>query len=91
MINITAGIQHLKEMTAFYKREGEEGSGLEEDLKMLNDKLRRMYDVVKNDPNYMRQNYKASASAIQTLMKEQQEYRSYRPQHFDEDEEDPQD
>ena len=23
MINITAGVQHLKEMTAFYKREGE--------------------------------------------------------------------
>lgn len=75
-------------MTAFYKREGEEGTGLEDDLKVLNEKLRRMYDVVKSDPNYMSQNYKASASAIQSLMKEQQEYRNYRRTNFEEDEED---
>lgn len=30
-----------------------------------------MYDVVKNDPNYMKHNYKASASAIQAMMKQQ--------------------
>jgi len=27
MINIKAGIQHLKEMTAFYRREGEVQNG----------------------------------------------------------------
>lgn len=30
-----------------------------------------MYDVVKNDPNYMKHNYRASANAIQALMNEQ--------------------
>lgn len=47
-----------------------------------------MYDVVKSDPNYMRQNYKASASVIQALMKEQQESRNYRLTNFEEDEDD---
>ena len=70
MINIKAGIQHLKELTAFYKG-GEESSGtLEGDLKMLNEKLRRMYDVVKNDPNYMSQNYRANANVIQSRLNE---------------------
>jgi hypothetical protein len=32
-----------------------------------------MYDVVKNDPNYMKHNYRASANAIQALMSEQHE------------------
>ena len=36
MINITAGVQHLKELTAFYKREGEGSGSMEEDLKNLN-------------------------------------------------------
>lgn len=89
MINITAGIQHLKELTAFYKREGELQSGtMEDDLKNLNEKLRRMYDVVKSDPNYMKHNYKANVSAIQALMKEQQEARNYKPTNLDDDDED---
>ena len=46
-----------------------------------------MYDVVKSDPNYMKHNYKANASAIQAMMKEQQEYKSYRPNSMEEDEE----
>ena len=45
---------------------------MEDDLKNLNEKLRRMYDVVKSDPNYMKHNYKANVTAIQALMKEQQ-------------------
>lgn len=60
---------------------------MEEDLKNLNEKLRRMYDVVKSDPNYMKHNYKASASAIQAMMKEQHEYKLYRPNSMDEEEE----
>ena len=72
-------------MTAFYKREGEEGTGMEEDLKVLNDKLRRMYDVVKSDPNYASQNYRASASAIQAMLQEQHEYRGYNPQDIDDE------
>jgi len=32
-----------------------------------------MYDVVKNDPNYMKHNYRASANAIQALMSDQNE------------------
>ena len=87
MINITAGVQHLKELTAFYKRESEGSGSMEDDLKNLNEKLRRMYDVVKSDPNYMKHNYKASANAIQAMMKEQHEYKLYRPNSMDEDEE----
>ena len=71
-------------MTAFYKREGElQGGSMEDDLKNLNEKLRRMYDVVKSDPNYLKHNYRANASAIQAMMKEQQEYKSYRPNSVD--------
>ena len=47
-----------------------------------------MYDVVKSDPNYMKHNYKANVSAIQALMKEQQETRNYKPMSLDEDDED---
>jgi hypothetical protein len=87
MINITAGVQHLKELTSFYKREGELTSGtMEDDLKNLNEKLRRMYDVVKSDPNYMKHSYKANVSVIQAMMKEQNEYKNYRPNSLDEEE-----
>lgn len=47
-----------------------------------------MYDVVKSDPNYMKHNYKANASVIQALMKQQQETRNYRPTNLDEEDED---
>ena len=63
-------------MTKFYKKEGDEeghggaNSGMEEDLKSLNEKLRRMYDVVKSDPAYSKKGYKASAHMIQDLMEE---------------------
>ena len=70
MINIKAGIQHLKELTSFYKKEGENdiNNCLKDDLKILNEKLMRMYDVVKNDPQYMKRNYKASANNIQNII-----------------------
>lgn len=90
MINITAGIEHLKELTAFYKREEAPSGSMEDDLKGLNEKLRKMYDVVKSDPNYMKHNYKANASAIQALIREQNEYKSYRPSPLDEEDDDPQ-
>jgi hypothetical protein len=51
---------------------------LESDLKNLNEKLRRMYDVVKSDSNYMKHSYKATATAIQAMMKEQSEYKNYK-------------
>lgn len=44
-----------------------------------------MYDVVKSDPNYLKHSYRANASAIQAMMKEQNEYKSYRPSNIDED------
>ena len=56
---------------------------MEDDLKNLNEKLRRMYDVVKSDPNYMKHNYKANVSAIQALMKEQNEFKNYRAANLD--------
>lgn len=77
MINIKAGIQHLKELTQFYRQGGEVSRSLQEDLKILNEKLRRIYDVVRNDPNYMKHNYKASANAIQAMMNDQADYRNY--------------
>lgn len=70
MINIKAGIEHLKDLTKFYKREsdGPDSKSPEEDLKVLNEKLRRMYDIVKNDPHYMKRSYKASAHMIQDML-----------------------
>jgi septation ring formation regulator EzrA len=70
LINIKAGIQHLKDLSRFYKYVGEEMGcgGLEEDLKELNEKLRRMYDIVKNDAQYMKRSYKASAHMIQDML-----------------------
>ena len=73
LISTKAGIEHLKDLTSFYKRdpENENGmQGLEDDLKALNEKLRRMYDIVKNDPNYMNGNYKANAQEIMGLLNE---------------------
>ena len=43
---------------------------MEEDLKSLNEKLRRMYDVVKSDPSYAKKGYKASAHMIQDMMED---------------------
>lgn len=72
MINIKAGVTHLREMTAFYKAEGDiENGTLEDSLKKINDKMSRIYTVVKNDPNCMRQNFDASATAIQNIMAKQ--------------------
>ena len=70
MINIRAGVQHLRELTAFYKVGEESGGSLEGDLKVLSEKLRRMYDVVKNDPNYTSQNYRVNANVIQSRLNE---------------------
>lgn len=61
----------MKELTAFYKGGGvSSGESLEADLKVLSEKLRCMYDVVKNDPNYLNQNYKANAKVIQSRINE---------------------
>ena len=66
----------MKDLTKFYKKEGDDennsssGTGMEEDLKILNEKLRRMYDVVKSDPAYAKKGYKASAHMIQDIMEE---------------------
>lgn len=43
---------------------------MEEELKGLNEKLRRMYDVVKSDPAYSKKGYKASAHMIQDMLDE---------------------
>lgn len=73
MINIKAGIEHLKQLTVFYKKEGQNdvNNQAEDDLKILNEKLMRMYDVVKNDPKYMQRNYKPTASNIQGMLNNQ--------------------
>lgn len=68
-------------MTHFYKQAAEndgQTASLESDLKTLNEKLRRMYDVVKSDSNYMKHSYKATATAIQAMMREQSEYKNYK-------------
>lgn len=76
-----AGIAHLKEQTAFYKKEGEASASLEDDLKNINEKLRRMYDVVKNDPGYAKNYYKGNASAIRNMLNDNTqnggEFRNY--------------
>jgi hypothetical protein len=43
LISLKAGVEHLKDLTAFYKKEKNENKVsevLEDDLKVLNDKLR---------------------------------------------------
>jgi hypothetical protein len=68
-------------LTHFYKQPSDsdaQTSTLDSDLKVLNEKLRRMYDVVKTDANYMKHSYKATATAIQAMMKEQSEYKNYK-------------
>ena len=80
LINVKAGISHLKDQTAFYKKEGEFSSSLEDDLKNINEKLRRMYDVVKNDPGYAKNYYKSNASAIRNILNDNgknQEFKNY--------------
>ena len=46
-----------------------------------------MYDVVKNDPQYNKRNYKATASHIQNMMNNQNsnDYASYNKNEEDED------
>jgi hypothetical protein len=46
-------------------------------LKNINEKLRRMYDVVKNDPGYAKHYYKGNANAIRNMMSDNSEYRNY--------------
>lgn len=41
---------------------------MEDDLKNINEKLRRMYDVVKNDPGYAKNYYKSSVTAIRNIL-----------------------
>lgn len=80
MIDITAGIQHLKELTSFYKIENElQGGSAEDELKNLDNKIRKIYDIIKSDPNYLRYGYKATANAIQAMMTEQRGYKNYQP------------
>lgn len=47
-----------------------------------------IYDVVKTDPNYMKYNFKSSASAVQTMMKDQTSYRNFKNNIDDDDEDD---
>ena len=37
-----------------------------------------MYEVVKSDADYMKHSYKATASAIQAMMKEKSDFKNYR-------------
>jgi hypothetical protein len=50
-----------------------------------------MYDVVKNDPNYMKHTYKANAHAIQAIMNEQSEFKSYQANSLDDEDDSEQD
>ncbi len=47
-----------------------------------------IYDIVKTDPNYMKYSYKASANAVQAMMKEQAAYKHYQNSVDDEDPDD---
>lgn len=86
LINIRAGVQHLRDLTAFYKIDNpSKGDSLEDHLSTLNTKLRMIYDIVKADPNYMKYSYKASANAVQAMMKEQSAYKNYSNSPDDED------
>jgi len=58
----------MKEQTAFYKKEGDVAVTMEDELKSINEKLRRMYDVVKNDTGYAKHYYKSSAVAIRNII-----------------------
>lgn len=44
-----------------------------------------IYDVIKTDPNYMKNNFKSSATAIQAMMKDQASYKNYRKDDDDDD------
>ena len=87
LINIKAGIQHLKDLTVFYKIDNaSKGESVEDDLITLNTKLRMIYDVVKTDPNYMKYNFKSSANAVQAMMKEQTSYKNFKNSAEEDDE-----
>lgn len=51
--------------------------------------MRKIYDIIRSDPNYAKYGYRVSASAIQAMLRDQQEYKSYKGSALDaEDEED---
>jgi hypothetical protein len=42
-----------------------------------------IYDVVRTDPNYMKNSFKSSVSAIQAIIKEQAGFKNYRKEDQD--------
>ena len=44
-----------------------------------------IYDVIKTDPNFMKNNFKSSSSAIQAMMKDQEGYKNFRKQDEEDD------
>lgn len=86
MINITSGIQHLKDLTQDYIIDNELSSdSLEDNLKNLDNKIRKMYDLVKVDPTYMRDNYKETSTAVKAIMNEQSIYKNYEAHTIEDD------
>ena len=66
-----------------------QNESVEDDLKTLDSKIRRIYDIIKSDPDYMRYGYRATASAIQAMMRDQVQYKNYKNEQIEaEDEED---
>jgi len=43
----------------------------------LDNKIRKMYDIVKIDPTYMKDNSKATSIAVKAIMNEQSIYKNY--------------
>jgi hypothetical protein len=71
MINITAGVKHLKEITHFYKSDSEpQGNELNDDLSNLESKLGKLYCIVKSDPKYMNIGYRTTVNSIQSFIKD---------------------
>jgi len=86
MINITSGVQHLKDLTKYYTIDNQlQGDSLEENLKNLDNKIRKMYDIVKIDPNYMRDNCKVTSTAVKAVMSEQSIYKNYEAHTLEDD------
>ncbi len=91
MIDITAGVQHIKDLTAFYRIQNElEGDSIEDGLKNFENKIRKIYDIIRSDPNYAKYGYRVSANAIQMMLREQQEYKSYKGTALEAEEDDDQ-
>jgi hypothetical protein len=69
MISIIAGVRHLKDISAFYKTDNEnQENSPEDDLRILESKLAKIYDIIKSDPNYAKINYRDTINVIQTIM-----------------------